>query len=114
MQQRLGETHPLTLACSVNLANCLGDAEELEAAMTLESETIAQLQQKLGSEHPDTLICQANFAITRRAAGQEKEAEELRAKLLDAFSRILGPGHPDGAQLRKWQRINRDLEPQVI
>ena len=30
------------------------------------------------------------------------------------FSRVLGAGHPDAAQLQKWQRINRDLEPQVI
>jgi hypothetical protein len=30
------------------------------------------------------------------------------------FSRVLGAGHPDGTQLQKWQRINRDLEPQVI
>jgi len=114
MRQRLGETHPLTLSCAVNLANCQGDSEELEAAMTLERQTIAQLQQKLGGEHPDTLICEANQAITLHAAGQEADAEQLRTRILNDFSRILGPGHPDAAQLRKWQRINRDLEPQVI
>ena len=30
------------------------------------------------------------------------------------FGRILGASHPDCAQLSKWQRINRDLEPQQI
>ena len=34
--------------------------------------------------------------------------------ILGDFSRVLGAGHPDGTQLRKWQRINRDLEPQLI
>jgi hypothetical protein len=34
--------------------------------------------------------------------------------ILGEFSRVLGAGHPDATQLRKWQRINRDLEPQQI
>ncbi len=114
MRRRLGDKHPLTLSCSVNLANCLGDSEELAGAMALERETISRLQETLGADHPDTLICEANLAVTLRAAGEEKGAEELRDRLLDDFSRILGAGHPDISQLRKWQRINRDLEPQVI
>ena len=72
------------------------------------------LRDRLGGNHPDTLVCQANLTVTLRASGQEKEAEELRARLLADVSRVLGPGHPDIAQLQKWQRINRDLEPQQI
>lgn len=30
------------------------------------------------------------------------------------FGRVLGASHPDATQLQKWQRINRDLESQVI
>jgi hypothetical protein len=30
------------------------------------------------------------------------------------FGRVLGASHPDSTQLHKWQRINRDLEPQQI
>ena len=81
--------------------------------MILDRDTITRLRETLGADHPDTLICEANLAVTLREAGQEKEADELRARLLVDFDRILGPGHPDAAQLRKWQRINRDLEPQV-
>ena len=47
-------------------------------------------------------------------SGQEKEAQELRTTILSEFSQILGTGHPDATQLRSWQRINRDLEPQQI
>jgi CO dehydrogenase nickel-insertion accessory protein CooC1 len=114
MRRRLGDKHPLTLSCSVNLANCLGDSGEPAAAMAIERETISLLQETLGADHPDTLICEANLADTLRISGQEREAEELRARILNDFSRILGTGHPDAAQLRRWQRINRDLEPQVI
>jgi hypothetical protein len=57
---------------------------------------------------------EANLSITLRQEGRDKDAEELRARILDDFSRVLGAGHPDAAQLQKWQRINRDLEPQQI
>jgi tetratricopeptide (TPR) repeat protein/CO dehydrogenase nickel-insertion accessory protein CooC1 len=114
MQDRLGEKHPLTLSCSVNLANCLADAGDLAAAMDRQHETIALLRETLGHDHPDTLICEANLAVTIRASGRGTEAEELRGRILSDFNRILGAGHPDAVQLRKWQRINRDLEPQVI
>jgi hypothetical protein len=68
----------------------------------------------LTEDHPDTLVCRANLAVTLRDAGREPAAQELRAAVLGDFSRVLGAGHPDATQLRKWQRINRDLEPQQI
>ena len=110
----LGDSHPLTLSCAVNLANCQGGSGDLEAAEALERQTISQLRETLGRDHPDTLVCQANLAVTLRQTGREADAEELRARILADFSRVLGAGHPDSAQLHKWQRINRDLEPQVI
>jgi cellulose biosynthesis protein BcsQ/tetratricopeptide (TPR) repeat protein len=114
MRQRLGEKHPLTLSCSVNLANCLADSGDTTAALGRQRETITLLRETLGAEHPDTLICEANLAVTMRASGRGTEAEELRGRIISDFNRILGAGHPDAVQLRKWQRINRDLEPQVI
>jgi CO dehydrogenase nickel-insertion accessory protein CooC1 len=114
MQRRLGDSHPLTLSCAVNLANCRGDSGNFEEAEALERQTISLLRATLGREHPDTLVCEANLAVTLHQAGQEKHAEELRTRVIADFSRVLGPGHPDAAQLHKWQRINRDLEPQQI
>jgi CO dehydrogenase nickel-insertion accessory protein CooC1 len=114
MQRKLGATHPLTLSCAVNLANCRGDSGDYEAAETLERQTISLLRDTLGRDHPDTLICEANLAVTLRQAGQGDAAEQLRGRLIADFTRILGAGHPDGVQLHKWQRINRDLEPQQI
>jgi CO dehydrogenase nickel-insertion accessory protein CooC1 len=114
MRRKLGGKHPLTLSGTVNLANCRGDSGDLEVAETLERGTVALLREVLGRDHPDTLVCQANLAVTLRQAGRDHEAEELRAMILADLSRVLGASHPDGAQLREWQRINRDLEPQQI
>lgn len=114
MQRNLGESHPLTLSCAVNLANCRGDAGDGAAAEKLERQTITLLRSTLGRDHPDTLVCEANLATTLRQRGHHQEAEELRTRVMADFSRVLGAGHPDAAQLQDWQRINRDLEPQVI
>jgi tetratricopeptide (TPR) repeat protein len=114
MRDRLGDRHPLTLSAAVNLASCQGDSGNLTAAEELIRDTVAELSDVLAPDHPDTLVCQANLAVTLHDAGSDKEAEELRVTILGEFSRVLGAGHPDGTQLRKWQRINRDLEPQLI
>lgn len=114
MRRTLGDEHPLTLSCAVNLANCLGDSGDLAAAGELERETVTRLRDTLGAPHPDTLVCRANLATTLHESGQEEEAQELRTAILSEFSQILGTGHPDATQLRSWQRINRDLEPQQI
>jgi hypothetical protein len=114
MRRTLGERHPLTLSCAVNLANCHGDSEDAESAEALERPTIALLRETLGSNHPDTLVCEANLAISLRQAGRVQDAEELRARIVTDFGRVLGASHPDSTQLHKWQRINRDLEPQQI
>jgi CO dehydrogenase nickel-insertion accessory protein CooC1 len=114
MRYWLGDRHPLALSAAVNLANCLGDCGDLEQAEAMMRETISRLADVLTEDHPDTLVCRANLAVTLRDAGREPAAQELRAAVLGDFSRVLGAGHPDATQLRKWQRINRDLEPQQI
>jgi CO dehydrogenase nickel-insertion accessory protein CooC1/tetratricopeptide (TPR) repeat protein len=114
MRARLGDRHPLTLSAAVNLASCQGDAGDLAEAEALVRETISLLADVLAEDHPDTLVCWANLAVTLHDAGRDSEAEDLRVTILGDFSRVLGAGHPDATQLRKWQRINRDLEPQQI
>jgi CO dehydrogenase nickel-insertion accessory protein CooC1 len=114
MQRKLGDRHPLTLSCVVNLANCCGDSGDPETAEALEGETITLLRDVLGREHPDALVCEANLAVSLRQTGRAQEAEDLRTRVITDFGRVLGASHPDAAQLHKWQRINRDLEPQQI
>jgi CO dehydrogenase nickel-insertion accessory protein CooC1/tetratricopeptide (TPR) repeat protein len=113
MKQTLGEEHPMTLSAVINLCNCLADARNLTEAESLQRSTTAVLTQVLGRDHPDTLICQANLAITLRDEGRSDEAEHLAAGVLVRLEQVLGKGHPDISQLQDWQRINRDLEPQL-
>ncbi len=114
MRRRLGDSHPFTLSCAVNLANCLGESGDLAEAGALERETIKRLRKTLGQDHPDTLACQANLAVTLREAGRAEEAGHLREKILDDFGRVLGLSHPTVALLHDWRRISRDLEPHSI
>jgi Tetratricopeptide repeat/TIR domain/NB-ARC domain/AAA domain len=112
MTRKLGDRHPFTLSCAINVANCLGDCEELDDAEALERQTLGKLQQTLGARHPDALVCEANLAVTLRMRGQEGTAESIRARLLTEFDQVLGPRHPNAVLVQNWQRINRDLEPQ--
>jgi tetratricopeptide (TPR) repeat protein/CO dehydrogenase nickel-insertion accessory protein CooC1 len=114
MRVWLGDDHPLTLSCVINLANCLGDAGDLAESEELQRAAIARLRETLGPDHPDTLVGQANLSVALHEAGRDQEAEQLREQILGNFGRVLGPGHPDAVQLRNWERINRDLEPQPI
>jgi hypothetical protein len=112
MTARLSDEHPFALSCAVNLANCLGDLEEVEAAEALERRTLSRLRSKLGSKHPDTLVCGANLAVTLHMAGRDAEAEDIRVGTLVEMSHVLGERHPNADLLLNWERNNRDLEPQ--
>ena len=103
----------MTLSAMINFSNCLADARNLTEAESLQRSTTTMLTQVLGRDHPDTLICQANLAITLRDASRSDEAEQLAGVVLVRLEQVLGKGHPDISQLQDWQRINRDLEPQL-
>jgi len=53
MRGKIGDSHPLALCCAINLANCHGDAGDLDAAEAMERQTVPQLQEALGDDHPD-------------------------------------------------------------
>jgi Tetratricopeptide repeat len=105
MRRKLGEMHPLTLSCAINLANCLGDSGEFAAAEAVERETISRLGQVLRHDHPDVLVCQANLVVTLRDTQREGEAKELKA------TRRGGKGAesqgPDGSEPDAGQRSSR-------
>jgi hypothetical protein len=103
----------MSLAAAINLSNCLGDAQDLAAAESLQRTTLAALTKVLGPDHPDTLICQADLAVTLRDAGRSEESEKLAASVLAGLEKAVGKRHPDIARLQSGQRINRDLEPQT-
>jgi len=111
---RLGPHHPYTLAAAANLANCLADAGLNRDAEAMEREAAAAFEETLGTRHPDTLAVEGNRAITLSALDRTSEADELRDRLLRILAEVLGEHHGNYLALRRWQRLDWDLEPQPI
>ena len=57
-------SHPFTLSCAINMANCLHDLGRFEEAEALAGQTRTQFAEVLGPLHPDTLVCEANLAVS--------------------------------------------------
>jgi tetratricopeptide (TPR) repeat protein len=112
MREQLGDDHPYTLSCSLSMSNCLHDLGQFTAAEGLQRETIARLRKTLGGLHPDTLAAQGNLAVTLRASGRADDSRVLQQQVVTAMIRVLGENHPNLAALRRWELLNRDLEPQ--
>ena len=79
-QAWLGPHHPYSLAATANLANCLTEHDELEAAEVLERKVVETFGATLGPDHPDALAAAANRAITLRAMDRAAEAEGLAGR----------------------------------
>ena len=114
MRRKLGDRHPLTLSCVVNLANCRGDSGDPETAEALECETITLLRDVLDASTLTPWSARPTWPYRSGRRDGTQEAEDMRTRVIADFGRVLGASHPDAAQLDKRQRINRDLEPQQI
>jgi Tetratricopeptide repeat len=114
LHARLGEEHPSTLSCAINLANCQADLGQPGHAEALLNQTLARLTATLGAQHPDTLICQANLAVAMRENTRTEEATLLQQRVITALTRQLSQTHPYVTALNLWHRQDRDLEPQLI
>jgi hypothetical protein len=94
------------------MSNCLHDMGHFSAAEDLQRETISRLRKTLGDLHPDALACQSNLAVTLRASGRTDDATVLQQQVAAVMARVLGDDHPNLLALRRWDLLNRDLEPQ--
>ena len=112
LREDLGEDHPYTLSSAVSMSNCLFDLGHYSAAEDLQRDTISRLRKTLGDLHPDALVCQSNLAVTLRASGRTDDATVLQQQVAAAMARVLGEDHPNLSALRRWELLNRDLEPQ--
>jgi cellulose biosynthesis protein BcsQ/tetratricopeptide (TPR) repeat protein len=107
----LGNDHPCSLSCAINLANCMGDLGRHDEARALEDRTLTGLA-RFGTRHPDTLACQANLAISRRALSEQAEAARLHDAAVQALAEVLGKEHPEVGIVRAGVRLSRELEPE--
>ena len=103
----LSPDHPRTLSATLNLAVCLADAGDLEAAAPLMALAAGGMARVLGPDHPDTLRCQANAAIIEQRRGGDGPAAEL----LDRLTRRLGDAHPAVEVLRAGNLLRKVIDP---
>jgi hypothetical protein len=100
------------LSASVNLANCMAARGEHEEASRLDQTTYEGFTSRLGENHPDTMATGLNLSLDLDALGDSARARGLRDRLLPALAARLGDDHPTVVAARRYERTDRELEPQ--
>ncbi|MEV4510172.1 FxSxx-COOH system tetratricopeptide repeat protein [Dactylosporangium sp. NPDC049525] len=90
----LGGDHPDTLTSRNDLANAYRSAGQLQRAIELSEQTLADRVRVLGNDHPDTLRSRNSLAMAYRSAGQLQRAIELCEQTLADRTRVLGEDDP--------------------
>ncbi|WP_165396260.1 tetratricopeptide repeat protein [Streptomyces sp. F001] len=78
LTERLGESHPIALACAINLASDLSALGRADEARELGEKARALCLARLGEDHPTTLVGGANLALDLIAVGRETEGGAAR------------------------------------
>ncbi|GAA2585128.1 FxSxx-COOH system tetratricopeptide repeat protein [Actinomadura fulvescens] len=97
---RLGDTHPHTLSCQVNLASALRLKEEMRAALDLVWPANEALEKYLGDEHPYALAATMVLAVLLADMGEEDQARQYEELSARRMASALGPRHPDTLRCR--------------
>ncbi|MFF2901113.1 tetratricopeptide repeat protein, partial [Streptomyces sp. NPDC057966] len=88
--------YELELAASrSNLAGAYLTAGQIERAMPLYEQTLADSVRVLGEDHPDTLLARNNLAGAYALADDVEKAIALYERTLADRRRVLGISHPD-------------------
>ena len=93
-QRALGRDHPSTLASRSNLARSYEDAGDLDRAIPLNEQTLADSARVLGQDHPETLTSRNNLAHAYELVGDLDRAISLFEQALAGRQRVLGKDHP--------------------
>jgi tetratricopeptide (TPR) repeat protein len=110
LRKAVGPNHPYTLATAVNLAICMADDGDYEAALASLNQTATELADVLGADHPDTIGCEANTALL----SEQLRMPGFEALLENALERLvlrLGRNHPSVDTLRQGRLIHWIVEP---
>jgi hypothetical protein len=67
---------------------------DVESAILLHEQMLADFERLLGAEHPDTLAACNNVALTYRDMGDVVRATALFERTLASCERVLGSDHP--------------------
>ena len=96
----LGPDHPDTLATRGNLAIAYRKSGNLEKAIDIFEDVLANRTRLLGPDHPDTLTTRNNLALAHQDAGLLSTAIDMHHALLNDAIRLLGPNHPHTLRTR--------------
>jgi MinD-like ATPase involved in chromosome partitioning or flagellar assembly/tetratricopeptide (TPR) repeat protein len=110
----LGEEHPQTLVCRLNLANTLHATGDLAEARRLDEFSHGGLLARLGPGHPTVITAASNLAISLRDTGALQDARQQLQEALRLSRQVLGEDHPNTLAIRDGERINSDIEPQPL
>ncbi len=108
---RLGEGHPLTLVCAINLATDLAALGRHEEARRRGEAALRHSRVSFGEEHPNTLVCAGNLALDLVAVGAVAEGTALREGTLRRMERALESPGPLTVRYTRGERIDCDIVP---
>ncbi|WP_051734547.1 MULTISPECIES: tetratricopeptide repeat protein [Streptomyces] len=106
-EDRLGPSHPDTLAARHQLAFFTGEAGNPHAAAGRFAALAADAASVLGADHPDTLSARHELAYFTGESGAPAEAARQLARLLADRLRVQGPDDPQVLATRRsliWYR----------
>lgn len=92
---RLGDAHPLVIACLNNLGSVSVKLGDYNAARDFFSRALGRARQSHGESHSETVGIEARLADLDHIEGREAEARVGYERVLPRLERILGPGHTD-------------------
>ncbi len=104
----LGEDHPDTITARANLAVSYSSAGQLDKAITLEEQVLADSVRVLGEDHPDTITARANLAVGLWQTGEHEQAIGQMATAVDHAEQALSENHPLRNQLTELLRQMRE------
>jgi tetratricopeptide (TPR) repeat protein len=108
MTAAVGEDHPWTLGCALNLAGRRGTAGDGAA---FERADRGRATAVLGPEHPLTLASTVALAAALRSRGTLEESAKLEGEAIEKLGRVLGSGHPRTVDARARVLPQWDFEP---
>lgn len=93
LARKIGPEHPDVLTANLNLAVCMDNQGEHEAAEYLFRDLIPSREAILGKDHPDVLVAYNNLVSCLLAQWKLEEAERLCCDLIPRWEAALGKDH---------------------
>jgi tetratricopeptide (TPR) repeat protein len=94
-QQKLGASHPDTLASMDQLAGVYHDRGRDDEAKRLYQKALEFRSARLEPDHPEVLHSLARLALVARQQGRSDEAQRLYKQVIESSRLKLGSDHPD-------------------